>query len=62
MTCGGGTQIRFRACSNPPPSNGGSNCVGDPVELQGCNLNPCCMFDNYFAYNVAKILNSGWPA
>ena len=39
--CGEGTQTRSRTCSNPAPANGGAECVGDAVETQSCNTDPC---------------------
>ena len=39
--CGGGTQTRSRTCSNPAPAHGGAECVGDAVETQSCNTDPC---------------------
>ena len=45
LTCGKGVKVRTRACSNPPPSNGGLNCVnqglGDAAEISTCNEGPC---------------------
>jgi len=40
-TCGGGTQRGTRSCNNPPPSNGGKNCVGSGVTNRECNTQPC---------------------
>ena len=40
-TCGPGAQIRKRTCTQPPPSNGGSSCVGDETESVQCQINPC---------------------
>ena len=40
-TCGGGTQIRKRSCSNPPAVNGGANCTGPMIESRACNLDGC---------------------
>ena len=40
-TCGVGSQFRFRTCTNPPPSNNGSDCVGRRNETQACNSGPC---------------------
>jgi len=40
-TCGGGTQRGTRSCNNPPPSNGGKNCVGSGVTNTQCNTQPC---------------------
>lgn len=39
--CGGGTQDRTRTCDNPPPANGGADCVGDDIESSVCNEQAC---------------------
>ena len=39
--CDGGQQTRARSCSNPPPWNGGTQCVGTSQETENCNLNRC---------------------
>ncbi|KAJ7370526.1 Hemicentin-1 [Desmophyllum pertusum] len=39
--CSGGTQRRYRYCSNPHPSSGGKECPGDRVEIVRCNTKPC---------------------
>ena len=41
VTCGGGVKERSRTCTNPPPSNGGNDCVGDNEETKSCNTEPC---------------------
>ena len=43
VTCGGGTQILTRTCTNPPPSNGGRDCSGlGPVQKTApCNEVNC---------------------
>ncbi|XP_053120701.1 SCO-spondin-like [Hemicordylus capensis] len=41
ITCGRGTQIRTRACINPPPRNDGSPCAGPEVQAQNCSAPPC---------------------
>ncbi|XP_075041291.1 hemicentin-2 [Mixophyes fleayi] len=40
-TCGMGVQERARLCNNPPPSNGGTPCMGRDVDVRTCNLLPC---------------------
>ena len=40
-TCGTGNQCRTRTCTNPPPSNNGSECVGNGREHRSCNTDPC---------------------
>ncbi|XP_077867939.1 fibroblast growth factor receptor 4-like [Saccoglossus kowalevskii] len=41
-TCGGeGNQTRSRRCSNPAPSAGGTECLGDVIESMSCNEEPC---------------------
>ena len=41
QSCGNGTQIRIRNCTNPPPQFGGRDCVGPRNETQDCYAGPC---------------------
>ncbi|KAL9952095.1 hypothetical protein ACROYT_G039302 [Oculina patagonica] len=41
VACGGGNQERSRTCTNPPPAHDGKDCVGDNIEEQECNAQPC---------------------
>src|SRR3989344_1574420 len=44
--CGStGTQTRTRTCTNPPPSGGGANCAGSPVDGQPCSTPACVIAD-----------------
>lgn len=42
-TCGKGTQIRFRSCTDPPPNGGGRSCaiLGKPTQTKKCKLAGC---------------------
>ena len=31
-TCGGGTRVRKRTCTNPPPSGDGKDCAGSKTK------------------------------
>ncbi|KAL9952872.1 hypothetical protein ACROYT_G040196 [Oculina patagonica] len=46
-SCSGGTQIRLRNCTNPPPSNNGLDCQGPRNETQQCNVQPCPVDGNF---------------
>ena len=41
MTCGGGTEIQVRHCTNPRPQHGGLPCQGSGVQSRSCNEDPC---------------------
>ena len=41
VTCGSGSRTRTRTCDNPPPANGGDNCVGADRSTDVCVLNTC---------------------
>ncbi|XP_022801334.1 mucin-like protein [Stylophora pistillata] len=41
LTCGNGTQSRYRNCTNPPPQNGGNDCEGSRNETFFCFDGPC---------------------
>ncbi|KAI8492290.1 hypothetical protein Bbelb_301870 [Branchiostoma belcheri] len=45
VTCGIGTSTRTRTCTNPPPANGGMDCVGQAQETQQCNTGVSCPVD-----------------
>lgn len=47
VRCGGGTQVRSRSCTNPPPAFGGANCIGDRRQVQSCNEQPCEVHGNW---------------
>ena len=40
-TCGSGIQTRFRSCINPPPANGGKDCMGPRNETRQCQITAC---------------------
>ncbi|XP_027060235.1 A disintegrin and metalloproteinase with thrombospondin motifs 1-like [Pocillopora damicornis] len=47
-TCGGGVQYRTRACTNPPPENGGENCLGSARgKWKICNSQIECPLPSY---------------
>ncbi|XP_052102861.1 uncharacterized protein LOC127736386 [Mytilus californianus] len=42
VTCGVGSRLRYRQCSNPYPQHGGKNCTGNITEHVTClQYNPC---------------------
>ncbi|PFX32412.1 Hemicentin-1 [Stylophora pistillata] len=47
VSCGGGTQIRSRTCTNPPPQFGGRNCSGESQNERSCNEQRCPIHGNW---------------
>lgn len=52
-SCGNGTMIRTRQCSNPTPKHGGRNCslFGPSKEVRSCNSHPCPIHGNYSTWS-----------
>jgi hypothetical protein len=40
-TCGDGFKTKTRTCTNPVPSGGGKQCVGESSETSECNVGVC---------------------
>ncbi|XP_026645393.1 hemicentin-1 [Microtus ochrogaster] len=53
VSCGGGARKRTRACSDPAPQYGGSQCEGSDVQSDFCNSDPCPTHGNWSPW-------SGW--
>uniref|UniRef100_A0A7M5UUF1 Uncharacterized protein n=1 Tax=Clytia hemisphaerica TaxID=252671 RepID=A0A7M5UUF1_9CNID len=69
--CGQGQQTRSRTCTNPEPSNGGTNCesLGQSSQIKSCNLKSCfetkiqeCSWRSYVEQNsgLIKVKHSLW--
>lgn len=41
VSCGGGVRTRKRSCTEPPPENGGDDCVGINIQSDTCNPFMC---------------------
>ena len=45
LTCGIGSYSRTRSCSNPYPTSGGQDCVGEARETSSCSISTGCPVD-----------------
>ncbi len=59
-TCGNGTQTINQSCKNPPPSNGGLNCIGNLTSQQLCTNEPCPISNSQFSYFFMSNLDGNW--
>ena len=63
ISCGGGSQTRFRNCTNPIPANGGLNCSASAVDIRDCVNNGLCsagkdaLPDQFFWFVFISIIN-----
>ncbi|XP_029187797.2 A disintegrin and metalloproteinase with thrombospondin motifs adt-1-like isoform X2 [Acropora millepora] len=51
-SCGSGTKKRLRSCTNPPPANGGEDCIERREEFQSCNEKPCPVNGNWTLWGL----------
>ncbi|XP_071958715.1 coadhesin-like isoform X2 [Antedon mediterranea] len=64
-TCGGGSRVRTRTCSDPPPDYGGLDCpaVDLSEESEICNTNACAVHGGWSEWNhwntCSKSCNGG---
>ncbi|XP_061184989.1 SCO-spondin-like [Saccostrea echinata] len=62
VTCGGGSQERYRNCTNPVPQYGGADCTGVDAEIQVCNTNNCPIdggFSDWSAWDTCTVTCGG---
>jgi len=61
VSCDEGTQVYTRTCTNPSPSNGGSQCSGSATEKKTCNSQICkavCNFGDFRCNDEVTCLTS----
>ncbi|XP_068700145.1 uncharacterized protein [Montipora foliosa] len=53
-SCGGGTRVRSRSCTNPPPQFGGSDCslLGPVQESEICSMVACPVNGNFSEWTL----------
>ncbi|CAD5126956.1 DgyrCDS14961 [Dimorphilus gyrociliatus] len=56
-SCGDGLRMRSRLCNNPPPSNGGNDCQGQPSESEPCTNGPCSQGGAAFMVSLTETTN-----
>ena len=56
-SCGNGTMVRTRTCTNPEPKHGGRNCslFGPSKEIKSCNIFPCPIHGNFSSWSVFSV-------
>ncbi|XP_065056469.1 coadhesin-like isoform X2 [Rhopilema esculentum] len=58
VTCGSGTKVRMRTCTNPVPENNGAECTGVRVETQSCDMGPCSALSSQVG-QILKLYSTG---
>nr|XP_042899314.1 hemicentin-1 isoform X1 [Parasteatoda tepidariorum] len=57
VSCGTGVRSRIRQCSNPDPTYGGKDCVGDSEDYEDCREEACHDLPSQAAGHLIGILN-----
>ena len=56
VTCGNGTQVRERSCTNPAPMFGGRDCEGVRQEVRECFPRHCPSKNRAITHKKSKVL------
>lgn len=51
VSCGGGSQNRYRVCNNPGPAVGGTNCTGRDFDIRDCNEQLCPVHGSWSSWS-----------
>ncbi|KAJ8314516.1 hypothetical protein KUTeg_006666 [Tegillarca granosa] len=52
VTCGGGSQVKTRTCTNPTPQYGGQTCSAAASATQSCNTHHCPIDGNWNTWSA----------
>jgi len=57
-SCGGGSQVQKRSCTNPAPLYGGNTCIGSDTQTITCNPQPCPVLPTGGVLSKTKTIQS----
>lgn len=58
--CGPGVKLRSRTCTNPRPTNGGRDCIGDENENLDCSVQTCPELPLHFDLDTCNVGSTFW--